>query len=158
VKSSPSLPSTSTLSILIEKIVDAIDEYIEMSDVVNEELEEVIQFEILHRIDEITVFAFLDDTDLKSIARHIVDQTVKRFQKERNIDIGIGPLLLKKCVYDRSFNTVTFGARPMRRAEQRSFEGTVIDIIIRGFDFVTVELNESSGMVRVKGLVMWKVF
>ena len=76
VKSSPSLPSTSTLSILIEKIVDAIDEYIEMSDVVNEEHEEVIQFEILHRIDEITVFAFLDDTDLKSIARHIVDQTV----------------------------------------------------------------------------------
>ena len=46
----------------------------------------------------------------------------------------------------------------MRRAEQRSFVGTVIDIIIRGFDFVTVELNESSGMVRVKGLVMWKVF
>jgi len=50
----------------------------------------------------------------------------------------------------------------MRRAEQRSFEGTVIDIIIRGFvkdlDSVTVELNESSGMVRVNGLVMWKVF
>ena len=94
VKSSPSLPPTSTLSTLIEKIVDAIDEYIRMSDVVKEEHEEVIQLEILHRIDETTVFAFLDDTDLKSIAQHIVDQTVKRAQKERNIDIGIGPLLL----------------------------------------------------------------
>jgi len=50
----------------------------------------------------------------------------------------------------------------MRRAEQLYFEDTVIDIIIRGFvkdlDSVTVELNESSGMVRVKGLVMWTVF
>jgi len=41
----------------------------------------------------------------------------------------------------------------MRRLEQHYFEDTVSDIVIRGFvkvfDPVTVELNESSGMVRV---------
>jgi len=82
-KSSPSLPPTSTSSTLIEKIVDATDEYIVMSDVVKQELEEVLISELLHRIDETIVFVFLDDTDLKSIARHIVDQTVKRAQKVR---------------------------------------------------------------------------
>jgi len=70
-----------------------------------------------------------------------------------NVDIDIGPLLLYKCVYDRSSDAATFGIIPMRRAEQRYFEDTVSDIIIRGFvkdfDSVTVELNESSGMVRV---------
>jgi len=41
----------------------------------------------------------------------------------------------------------------MRRTEQLYFEDTVSNIVIRGivkvFDTVTVELNESSGMVRV---------
>jgi len=49
------------------------------------ELEEVIELDLLHRIDDIIVFVFLGDTDLKSIARHIIDQTVKRAQKERNV-------------------------------------------------------------------------
>jgi len=134
--------------------MDATDEYVVMSDIVKEELEEAIQLELLHRIDDIIAFVFFGDTDLKSIARQIVDETVKRAQKERNVEIDIGPLLLYKCVYDRSSNAAIFGTMPMRRAEQRYFEDSVSNIVIRGFvkvvDPVTVEQNESSGMVRVK--------
>ena len=69
------------------------------------------------------------------------------------MDINIGPLLLNEVVYDGGSNGATFGARPMRRAVQRYFEDTVSDAIIRGFvkdfDSVTVELDDSTGMVRV---------
>ena len=125
----------------------AAQEYTKMSNVVKEELEEVIKPEVLNRIDEIIIFAPLGSSDLHSIAQLIIDQTSKRAGKERKIDISVGPRLLEKIVDDGSSNAAQFGARPMRRAVQRYFEDTTSDAIIRGFiqdfDVVKVELDDS---------------
>lgn len=131
----------------------AAKEYTELCEVVKEELEDVIKPEVLNRVDEIIVFAPLGESDLVSIAQLIVNETAKRAKRERNVDINIGPLLLKEIVYDGSSSAAQFGARPMRRAVQRYFEDTVSDAIIRGFvkelDNVTVELSDDYDSVKI---------
>ena len=107
--------------------------YNRLSEVVKEELEIEMRPEFLNRIDEIVVFSPLSATDLSSIVDLILQQTVKRAQKEHSMELVVGPFLAKKIMEEGSMNASQFGARPMRRAAQRFFEDPVSDAIVRGF-------------------------
>jgi len=122
--------------------------YMELSDVVKEELESAMKPELLNRIDEIVVFKPLGNTDLRDIAQLILNDTIQRAKVERQIHLSVSPSVVDEIMHDGSANAAQFGARPMRRAAQRYFEDTVSDAIIRGFlkegDTATVEMSMDS--------------
>jgi len=124
---------------------DVTSEYTEMSNVVKEELQNVMRPELLNRIDDIIVFSPLGSEELSSIASLLVNKTIERANEERGITLTVGPRLLGKIIEEGGLNAVQFGARPMRRAVQRLFEDTVSDAIIRGFvkegDSALVEMD-----------------
>ena len=132
-------------------------EYGEMSDVVKEELQQVMKPELLNRIDDIDIFSPLGNDELSSIATLLLDKTIERANEERNITLSAGPKLLEKIIINGRLNAAQFGASPMRRAFQRLFEDTVSDAIIRGFikegDSIVVEkhiTDTSMGLTSVK--------
>lgn len=107
--------------------------YAKLSDVVKDELEQTMRPELLNRMDEIVVFSPLSDTDLRSIAKLIMDKVVERAQAEQELTLKVTPALVKVVTDEGSSNAAQFGARPMRRAAQRFFEDAVSDSIVRGF-------------------------
>lgn len=107
--------------------------YANLSEVVKEELEVAMKPELLNRIDEIVVFSPLSDSNLNSIAKLILDRTVKRAQSEQELTLELSPSLSQKVTEEGSSNAAQFGARPMRRAAQRFFEDSISDAIVRGF-------------------------
>lgn len=109
------------------------DQYIEMSSFVNDALMDQFRPEFLNRIDEIVVFSPLQSSNLRSIAQLLLDNTIQRAVKERNIHISPSSSLLDAIIDEGSDRASTFGARPMRRAVQRYFEDTISDAIVRGF-------------------------
>lgn len=108
-------------------------EYMEMANVVKEELQDTIKPELLNRIDEIVVFSPLSNRDITGIATLLLEESIQRAKKERDITLQIEPSLIQKIVQEGSRASSTFGARPMRRAVQRYFEDTVSESIIRQF-------------------------
>jgi ATP-dependent Clp protease ATP-binding subunit ClpC len=121
--------------------------YARLSEVVKEELEYEMKPELLNRIDEIVVFSPLSPSDLSMIADLILQQTVNRAQKEREMTLSVSPKLTQKVMQEGSSSAAQFGARPMRRAAQRFFEDAISDAIVRGFlkvgDSAIVDLAES---------------
>mmetsp|Transcript_15800 Transcript_15800/g.29817 ORF Transcript_15800/g.29817 Transcript_15800/m.29817 type:complete len:1111 (-) Transcript_15800:117-3449(-) len=109
------------------------DVYVEMSDVVKDELEVAMKPELLNRIDEIVIFSPLGDNELRSVASLLLNKSIKRAREERGIDLSVSSSLLERVILEGGLNAAQFGARPMRRAVQRFFEDTVSDAIIRGF-------------------------
>jgi ATP-dependent Clp protease ATP-binding subunit ClpC len=107
--------------------------YGKLSDVVKDELEQTMRPELLNRMDEIVVFSPLTNTDLKSIAKLIMDKVVDRAQTEQGLTLTAAPGLIEIVTQEGSYNAAQFGARPMRRAAQRFFEDSVSDAIVRGF-------------------------
>ena len=108
-------------------------EYSEMSNVVKDELQDVMKPELLNRIDEIVIFSPLGSTELRSVAQLLLDKSVKRAQEERGIKLETTDALVKKIIEEGGLSAAQFGARPMRRAVQRFFEDAVSDAIIKGF-------------------------
>ena len=107
--------------------------YLEMLDVVKEELEDTLRPELLNRMDEIVVFAPLGGGDLSAIARLMLERTVERATAERGLTIRVTDRLVQTVCEEGSANAATFGARPMRRAAQRFLEDTISDALLRGF-------------------------
>ena len=118
--------------------------YTKLSQVVKEELEASMKPELLNRMDEIVVFSPLSSDDLTSIARLLLQQTVKRAEAERQMHLELGESLIERVRDEGSAQASTFGARPMRRAAQRFLEDTISDVIVKGFleegDSAKVEL------------------
>jgi ATP-dependent Clp protease ATP-binding subunit ClpC len=107
--------------------------YAAMSDAVKEELESSMKPELLNRIDEIVIFAPLEGKELLSIAKLLLDQSIKRAKEERDIDLVVTDNFYNTVLSEGSENAAKFGARPMRRAAQKYFEDPVSEAIIRHF-------------------------
>jgi ATP-dependent Clp protease ATP-binding subunit ClpC len=90
--------------------------YARLSEVVKEELENEMKPELLNRIDEIVVFSPLSPSDLSMIADLILQQTVNRAQKEREMRLSVTPKLTQMVMQEGSSSAAQFGGRPMRRA------------------------------------------
>jgi len=127
-------------------------EYAALSAVVQEELKAEMKPELLNRIDEIITFSPLGGADLRDIARAIVNESIDRAQKERDVHVRITESLLDAVLADGGeASAARFGARPMRRAVRRLFEDAVSDAIVRGFlgegDVGVVDMGSSGGYV-----------
>ena len=127
-------------------------EYAALSAVVQEELKAEMKPELLNRIDEIITFSPLGGADLRDIARAIVNESIDRAQKERDVHVRITESLLDAVLADGGeASAARFGARPMRRAVRRLFEDAVSDAIVRGFlgegDVGVVDMGLSGGYV-----------
>lgn len=131
----------------------ALDSYAEMVQVVKEELQKSLKPELLNRIDEIVVFSPLGESQLRSISKLILDETIRRAREECDIYLrasdNLIDMILKEGTSANASNQ--FGARPMRRAVQKYFEDTVSDVIIKGFlsagDHALVQLANEDGHV-----------
>lgn len=131
----------------------ALDSYAEMVQVVKEELQRSLKPELLNRIDEIVVFSPLGDSQLRSISKLILDETIRRARDECDIYLrasdSLVDIILKEGTSANASNQ--FGARPMRRAVQKYFEDTVSDVIIKGFltagDHALVQLATEDGQM-----------
>lgn len=115
------------------KVSSMFDAYVEMSDVVKDELEAAMKPELLNRIDEIVIFSPLGNSELRSVASLLLNKSVERAKEERGIELSVSSSLVERVILEGGLNAAQFGARPMRRAVQRFFEDTVSDAIIRGF-------------------------
>ncbi len=86
--------------------------------------------EFINRVDELIVFEALTDEELRDIARLMVGQL-----NDTLSDKGIR-LVVKDEVYDWLVRTTcsdrSYGARPLRRAIQRSFEDAISERVIQG--------------------------
>jgi len=144
-KMMPSYVDDDTSTNIEKPDVQMAREYGEMSDVVKDELQNVMKPELLNRIDDIVIFSPLRKTELQSVASLLLDKTIERAHEERGVNLSVTTELLDKIIEDGGLNARQFGARPMRRAVQRYFEDTVSDAIIRGFvnegDSAVVDIN-----------------
>jgi len=109
------------------------EEYSQLCEVVQDELQKEMKPELLNRIDEIIVFSPLGDENLRDIARAMVDASIERAQKEKSIMLSASESIIDTIISDGAMNAAQFGARPMRRASQRLFEDAVSDAIVQGF-------------------------
>jgi ATP-dependent Clp protease ATP-binding subunit ClpC len=107
--------------------------YAKMLNVVKEELEAGVKPEFLNRLDEIVVFAPLEDDALTKIASKLLDETLERAKAERGMKLTVTPALVNRVRDDGSEHAAQFGARPMRRAAQRFLEDSMSDALIQGF-------------------------
>ncbi|KAL7497674.1 hypothetical protein ACHAWT_005632 [Skeletonema menzelii] len=112
-----------------------------MEGAVKNELEKKMKPELLNRIDEIVVFKPLEDDVLISIAKGILDETMKRASAEQDMDVTVTPTLTAMVTQEGAFSAAQFGARPMRRAAKRYLEDTLSEAIMREF------LNEGDEVV-----------
>jgi len=109
---------------------DREQEFKDRRDLVMNEVKRTLSPEFINRIDEIIVFDALSETQLRQIARILI-QRLNRGLEERAIQIevtdGACEWLVATTCQDRSF-----GARPLRRAIQRHIEDALSEALIRG--------------------------
>jgi len=136
------------------------EEYSQLSEVVQDELQKEMKPELLNRIDEIIVFSPLDNENLRDIAYAIVNASIERAFKEKSITLSASESMIDAIMKDGAMNAAEFGARPMRRASQRLFEDAVSDAIVRGFlqdgDAATVDMGPQEGQGSVMPTVAVK--
>jgi ATP-dependent Clp protease ATP-binding subunit ClpC len=120
--------------------------YLELSQVVKEELESAMKPELLNRINEIVIFSPLSPSNLYNIAVRNVDLITKRATEEHRFSIDVDESLIRRIVEEGTSNADQFGARPMRRAAQRYVEDSLSEAIIGGFlqegSVVTLSLGD----------------
>ncbi|MEI6132042.1 MAG: AAA family ATPase [Bacillota bacterium] len=92
-------------------------------------LKETFRPEFLNRIDEIVVFANLENPQLREIIKLMLTEVVEE-AKEKNITLDVSPEaieLILKVGYDPKY-----GARPMRRVIQSQIEDELSEMFLRG--------------------------
>ena len=103
--------------------------YEAMKDNVMGELKQIFRPEFLNRVDEIIVFHQLEENDILSIAKLMLDAVAKRLA-ERGVELEIDESavnLLAKAGFDPQY-----GARPLRRAIQRMVEDSLSEELLSG--------------------------
>lgn len=130
------------------------ERYLEMADLVKEELEKTWRPEILNRIDEIVVFNPLSMENLRSIASNILDQTAKRAGDAQGIALEVADDVALAVTRDGMEFASQYGARPIRRASQRYLEDTMSEAIMKDFvkegDEVTITMADPKKMKGVE--------
>jgi ATP-dependent Clp protease ATP-binding subunit ClpC len=128
-----------------EKAID----YEKMKDRIMERMKSVFRPEFLNRLDEIIVFHSLNEDELGQIVELLVDQVKARIN-EQGLELELTENAKKQIIkegYDPAF-----GARPLKRAIQRTIEDKVSEEILKGNiktgDKVLVDIEEDHVVVR----------
>ncbi|NLJ40285.1 MAG: ATP-dependent Clp protease ATP-binding subunit [Clostridiales bacterium] len=109
---------------------DRVDsEYEKMKETILEELKRSFRPEFLNRLDEIIVFHSLEDEHLRKIVPLMLDNAIKRLeQKDIHLEISDAA---KDFMVKEGFDPV-YGARPLRRAIQRTVEDNLSEEVLAG--------------------------
>jgi ATP-dependent Clp protease ATP-binding subunit ClpC len=105
-------------------------DYKERRDLVQKELKTVLNPEFINRVDEIIVFDALSDDDLLAIARLMIEQ-LNASLAEKGIRLNLTDDAYRWLI-DRTCGDRSYGARPLRRAIQKSIEDVLSENIILG--------------------------
>jgi ATP-dependent Clp protease ATP-binding subunit ClpC len=116
-----------------------------------EELKKAFRPEFLNRIDEIIVFHALEKPHLKKIASLMANQLVKRL-KEQDMELELTERALEK-ISEEGFDP-EYGARPLRRAIQKSIEDRLSEELLKGTikkgQHVLVDVEDGEFVVKTK--------
>lgn len=85
--------------------------------------------EFLNRFDEIVVFRPLNETELQQVVEHLIAEVNKTLAQQK-VQVSVSPEAIRKLAaagYDPRL-----GARPMRRAVQRTIENVVAKRLLEG--------------------------
>ncbi len=86
--------------------------------------------EFLNRIDDIVTFDALGETEVRTIARQLVDRVGERLAAERRIELEVDDALVARLAAE-GFDE-DFGARPLQRHVRRTLERELTRAILAG--------------------------
>ena len=105
------------------------EEYERMKDIIMEELKRNFRPEFLNRIDEVIVFHYLQEEDVRKIAEIMVGDLQRRMKKlDINIKVTDNTI---DYISDKGFDPV-YGARPLERTITRMIEDQLAEEILKG--------------------------
>ncbi|HVY31175.1 MAG TPA: ATP-dependent Clp protease ATP-binding subunit [Polyangiaceae bacterium] len=87
--------------------------------------------ELYNRIDEVLVFAPLERSDVREIARRLLDGVRQALLAQRGVTLEYGPDLIEHLMDSGGFEP-SLGARPMKRTIARLLEAPLAERILRG--------------------------
>lgn len=113
----------------VESEMERARSYEQMRERIMKEVKNLFRPEFLNRVDEIIVFHPLEEADIRKIAGLMVAQVQRRLQ-EQGIELHMpdeAVAYLAKAGFDPQY-----GARPLRRAIQRTVEDALSEEILAG--------------------------
>ena len=108
---------------------DKKDRYEKLKDTVNEELKKAFRPEFLNRVDDIIVFAHLNQEEIRQIVELMLKDLFKRLS-ERELTIEVTDAA--KDYLAKEGYSETYGARPLRRVIQKKVEDVLAEEILSG--------------------------
>ena len=108
---------------------DKKDRYEKLKDTVNEELKKAFRPEFLNRIDDIIVFAHLNQEEIRQIVDLMLKDLFKRLG-ERDLTIDVTDAA--KDYLAKEGYSEAYGARPLRRVIQKKIEDVLAEEILSG--------------------------
>lgn len=108
---------------------EAEESYERMKENVLEELRKTFRPELLNRLDEIIVFHQLDEADLSKIVTLMLKDVAKRLE---DLDIHVEFTEASKKVLTKAGFDLNYGARPLRRAIQKTVEDRLSEEMLGG--------------------------
>ncbi|MBR1617134.1 ATP-dependent Clp protease ATP-binding subunit, partial [bacterium] len=108
---------------------DKKDKYEKLKDTVNEELKKAFRPEFLNRVDDIIVFAHLNQEEIRQIVDLMLKDLFKRLS-ERELNFVVTDNA--KDYLAKEGYSETYGARPLRRLIQRKVEDVLAEEILVG--------------------------
>jgi len=108
---------------------DKKDRYEKLKDTVNEELKKAFRPEFLNRVDDIIVFAHLNQEEIREIVDLMLKDLFKRLS-ERDLTIDVTDAA--KDYLAKEGYSETYGARPLRRVIQKKVEDVLAEEILSG--------------------------
>jgi ATP-dependent Clp protease ATP-binding subunit ClpC len=105
------------------------DSYERMKSRVMEEIKKTFRPEFMNRIDETIVFHSLNDEQLKTIVKSMLNKLVKRLEEQ---EIRLEFTEAVEEFISKKGNNPEFGARPLRRAIQQHIEDILSEEVLKG--------------------------
>ena len=106
------------------------EQYLNISQKLNEELRRVFKIEFLNRIDSVVVFKPLSRPNMRKIAKLLVKEAASRLKDEHEMKLDVDKSVFKLLV-EKGFSE-EFGARQMHRAITENIEDPLSEKILSG--------------------------
>ena len=110
-------------------VQSATPSYTEARNLVMREVKKFFKPEFLNRLDDVIVFHYLEQEDVRAIARMFINELTQRL-KLKQIDLQVDEAIIDKLARD-GFDPI-YGARPLRREVERQIENPLAMRIVRG--------------------------
>jgi len=117
---------------------------------VKSELGSAFRPEFLNRLDEVIVFESLQPSEVEQVAGLMLKEVAKQCEEE-DFSLTWTPAVAK-FVSDSGFSS-KYGARPLRRAVQRSCEDAIAEAVLEGFvvegDALELDIDKNGDLLLI---------